>query len=180
MKIILLSTLLLIAGTALNSHAGEWVLEESTITYFVSHPLHHVEGISHGAKGKGECRDGLCGVLVAVPVITFDSGDSNRDLHMLQVTRAGKFPFVSVRTSVPENRFGATLTADLEIQFAGQTTHYMQVPFQRADQGDQSRIEGTIPLKISDFKIDPPMLLALPIKDSVPITINMTWRRGKP
>jgi hypothetical protein len=161
-------------------HASEWVLDGSTITYFVSHPLHHVDGTSHAAKGKGVCRGKTCDFLIAAPVKTFDSGDSNRDLHMLQVTRGGKFPLIVVKTSLPETLAGATIAADLEVQFAGETTHYLQVPFQRADQGDHSRITGTIPLKISDFRIDPPMLLAVSIKDSVPITVDMSWVKRNP
>jgi len=35
-------------------------------------------------------------------VKSFDSEDSNRDLHMLQATRGAKFPIVSVRTVLPE------------------------------------------------------------------------------
>ena len=31
----------------------QWVLEQSTITYHVDHPLHTTEGVSHGARGKG-------------------------------------------------------------------------------------------------------------------------------
>lgn len=55
---------------------SQWVLQQSTLTYHVSHPLHQVD---------------------AVAVKSFDSGDSNRDLHMLQVTRGAEFPIVTVR-----------------------------------------------------------------------------------
>jgi hypothetical protein len=37
---------------------GQWVLEQSTPTYHVSHPLHEVNGVSHAARGKGVCRGG--------------------------------------------------------------------------------------------------------------------------
>ena len=71
---------------------GQWVLEQSTLTYHVSHPLHEVNGVSHAARGKGVCHGGQCDFLIAVAVKSFDSGDSNRDLHMLQVMRAASFP----------------------------------------------------------------------------------------
>lgn len=61
---------------------SQWVLKQSTLTYHVSHPLHQVEGVSHEAKGKGVCHGGQCDFLIAVPVKSFDSKDSNRDLHM--------------------------------------------------------------------------------------------------
>jgi hypothetical protein len=156
---------------------SQWVLEQSTLTYHVSHPLHQTEGVSHAARGKGICHDGQCDFLIAVPVKSFDSGDSNRDLHMLQVTRGAQFPMVTVRTRLPEaDSTSATIHADLEIQFAGQTVQYKQVPFQLETQGNESRILGTIPATLSDFKIDPPTLLTLPVKNEIPIRVEMTWR----
>jgi hypothetical protein len=118
--------------------------------------------------------------LIAVPVKSFDSGDSNRDLHTLQVARGGQFPIVTVRTRLPEDVSGsATLHADLEVQFAGQTSNYKQVPFQQVTQGNEIRISGTIPTTLSDFKIDPPSLLTLPVKNEIPVRVELTWRREK-
>src|ERR1700675_1204704 len=93
----------------------EWVLRENTLAYHVSHALHQTEGVSHAARGKGVCDAGQCDFIIAVPIKTFDSGDSNRDLHMLQATRGAQFPIVSVRTRLPEAAFAtATIHVDLE------------------------------------------------------------------
>jgi len=157
---------------------SQWVLEQSTLTYHVSHPLHQSEGVSHAARGKGVCHDGQCDLLIAVPVKSFDSGDSNRDIHMIQVTRGAQFPMVTVRTRLSEaDSTSATIHADLEIQFAGQTAQYKQVSFQVATQGNEARISGTIPATLSDFKIDPPSLLTLPVKNEIPVRLDMMWRR---
>ncbi len=157
---------------------GQWVLEQSTLTYHVSHPLHQVEGVSHAARGKGVCHAGQCDFLIAAPIITFDSKDSNRDLHMLQVVRGGQFPMITVRTRLPEDAAAsATIHADLEVQFAGQTVEYKQVPFQQRTQGNQTRISGSIPATLSDFKIDPPSLLTLPVKNEIPVHVEMTWQK---
>jgi hypothetical protein len=173
-KIIIASMILLLATLSLA--ADQWVLDQSTLTYHVSHPLHQSEGVSHSARGKAVCNAGQCDFLIAVPVKSFDSGDSNRDLHMIQVTRGAEFPMVTVRTRLPESAATAsTISADLEIQFAGQTAHYKQVSFQVAHEGRETRITGTIPATLSDFKIDPPTLLTLPEKNEVPIRIEMTW-----
>jgi hypothetical protein len=156
---------------------SQWVLEQSMLSYHVSHPLHQIDGVSHAARGKGVCHAGQCDFLIAVPVKSFDSGDSNRDLHMLQATRGAQFPIVSVRTRLPEAASAsATIHADLEIEFAGQTAEYKQVPFQIVTQGNQIRISGTIPATLSDFKIDPPSLLAIPVKNEIPVRVEMTWR----
>jgi len=155
---------------------SQWALQQSTLTYHVSHPLHQTDGVSHAAKGKGVCHAGQCDFLIAVPVKSFDSGDSNRDLHMLQVTRGAEFPIVTVRTRLPETvASSATINADLEIQFAGQTAAYKQVPFKVETHGGESHITGTIPATLVDFKIDPPSLLTMPVKNEIPVRVDLTW-----
>ncbi len=155
---------------------SQWILQQGTLTYHVSHPLHQSEGTSHEVRGKGSCHAGQCDFLIAVPVKSFDSGDSNRDLHMIQVTRGAQFPMVTVRTKLPESAStSSTIQADLEIQFAGQTVQYKQVPFQLVTLGNQIRITGTIPATLTDFKIDPPSLLTLPVKNEIPVRVDLTW-----
>jgi len=68
-----------------------------------------------------------------------------------------------------------TTYLDLEVQVAGQTVEYKQVPFQRSVQGSETRITGTIPAKLSDFKIDPPSLLTMPIKNDIPVRVDLSW-----
>ena len=128
------------------------------------------------APGKGACHAGQCSFLIAAPVKSFDSGDTNRDLHMLESTRGAQFPMVVVRTSFPEEATAsATVDANLEIEFAGQTARYSHVPFRRVPQGNEVRISGTIPATCSDFKIDRPSFLTVPIKNEIPVKVEMTW-----
>jgi hypothetical protein len=172
----ILPLFLLLALPNLFAADSQWVLKQSTLTYHVSHPLHQSEGVSHAARGKGVCHEGQCDFLIAVPVKSFDSGDSNRDLHMIQVTRGAEFPMVTVRTRLPESAAGsATIKADLEIQFAGQTAQYKQVVFEVVRQGNETRLSGTIPATLTDFKIDPPSLLTLPVKNEILLRVEMTW-----
>src|ERR1700726_444363 len=124
--------LLVLLAPKLAQADSQWVLEQSTLTYHVS--------------------------------------------HMLQATRGAQFPMVSVRTQLPEAASAsATIHADLEIQFAGQTAQYKQVAFQVVKQGNQIRISGIIPATLSDFKIDPPSLLATPVKNEMPVRVEMPW-----
>lgn len=85
---------------------------------------------------------------------------------------------VVVRTRLPEaTSTSATLHADLDVQFAGQTAHYKQVAFEQVTHGDTVRITGTIPATLTDFKIPAPSLLAIPIKNEIPVRVDMTWRQ---
>jgi hypothetical protein len=173
-----LAAFLLLAPSAFFGADSQWVLEQSTLTYHVSHPLHQIDGVSHLARGKAVCHAGQCDFLVAAPVKSFESGDSNRDLHMIQAARGAQFPMVTVRFRLPEESVSsAAIQADLEIQFAGQTVVYKQVPFQHLTQGNEERITGTIPATLTDFKIEPPTLLAIPTKNEIPVRIEAKWRR---
>jgi hypothetical protein len=173
----LLLTALLLAFPCLARADGGWVLEQSTIAYHVSHPLHESVGVSHAARGKAVCLAGRCDVLVAAPVNSFDSGDSNRDLHMIQITRGALFPMIVVRTNVPESPSEADFNADLKIEFSSRTVTYAAVPFHRTQDGTATRLSGTIPLKIADFGVEAPKLLTMPIKDEAPVTVDLLWRK---
>ena len=83
---------------------------------------------------------------------------------------------VMVRTRLSQSAAtSSTIKVDLEIQFAGQTAHYQQVSFQVASDGNEKTLSGTIPATLSDFKIDPPSLLAMPVKNDIPIRVEVTW-----
>ena len=175
-RILLLSATLL--APALLSAQSQWVLQNSTLKYHMSHPVHEVDGTSTAAKGKGTCQNGTCSFLIAAPVNSFQSGDSNRDLHMVQTTRGAQFPMVVVRTTFPESQIDApALDVDLEVQFAGQTAQYHHIAFQKSGSGSDVHIAGTIPSTCSDFKIDRPTFLTLPIKNEIPVAVEMTWRK---
>lgn len=174
----LLIAILVLAQPLMAGGDSQWILKRSMLTYHVSHPLHQVEAVSHEARGKGLCHEGQCDFLIAVPVKSFDSGDSNRDLHMLQVTRGAEFPIVTVRVRLSEDQTAAaTIYLDLEVQFAGRTAEYKRVPFQVFTQGGETRISGTIPATLSDFKIDPPSLLAIPIRNEIPVQVDSVWEK---
>ena len=114
-----------------------------------------------------------------MPVKSFDSGDCNRDPHMLPVTKGAPFPLVTVRVWLPEPALGSpAFHCDLEIEFAGQKATYGDVAFQAATTGAGTHLTGTIPAKLPDFKIEPPWLLSIRAKNDMPIGVEMTWRKG--
>ena len=139
--------------------------------------MHEVDGISHAARGKGVCHAGQCDFLVAAPVKSFDSGDSNRDLHMIQTTRGAAVPHRQVRFRLPQAALASpTLDCDLEVQFAGNTAHYSHVLFHQAIEGATHHITGIVPATLTDFKIEAPTFLTIPIKNDIPVRVDMVWR----
>ena len=88
-----------------------------------------------------------------------------------------EFPILTVRTRLPESAVASSIiNADLEVQFAGQTAQYKQIPFRLATQGGETHITVTIPSTLSDFKIVPPSLLTMPVKNDIPVRVDLTWR----
>lgn len=160
------------------ARAESWVLEKSALTYHVTHTLHKVEGTSTGARGKGVCDEKGCKFLVAATVNGFMSGDTNRDLHMLETTRGASFPVVKVSVALPNAPATKTFAADLEIEFSGEKATYKAVPFTVVDSpAGGLHFTGVIPLNIDDFKIPAPSLLGLAIKREVPVDVDMTWKK---
>ncbi len=165
---------------ALAQSDSQWMLDQSTLTYHMSHPMHDVDGESHAAKGKGICHAGMCNILIAAPVKSFETGDTNRDLHMIEAVRGAQYPMVVVRAQFADSETTQpTVYADLEVQFAGQTAHYTHVAFARVMRGGETHITGTVPATCSDFKIDRPSFLTVPIKNEIPISVDMTWKQGQ-
>lgn len=158
----------------------KWKLEKSELTYTVTHPFHVVHGTSLAARGEGLCySDGTCQFLVGVPVKSFDSGDKNRDLHMQEVTGAGLHPLIKVNIGIAkmsEGKAPQSLTADVEVEFDGKKASYAKVELGVLEwKGGRAHITGTVPLVLKDFGITPPALFTLPIKNEVPVKLDMWW-----
>jgi len=175
-KLFAMLALLLPAAGWTAMPTGTWVLEKSSLTYTVTHPLHVVQATSHEAKGKCVCDKEGCQFLVGAPVKSFASSDTNRDLHMLEITRGATNPMVVVRGTVvgPKGEKGVAL--DFEIDFAGKTKAYKGVVFQYTQiTAKKAQFTGSIPCTLKDFEIQPPTLLGMPVKNNMPIQVDMTW-----
>jgi hypothetical protein len=49
------------------------------------------------------------------------------------------------------------------------------VIFQQTINGTAHHITGVVPSTVSDFKIDPPTFLTIPIKNAIPVRVDMVW-----
>ena len=74
--------------------AKDLTLKSSEVTYDVSYVTKTVHGVSHEGAGKIRCpeKGDACEFLIAVPVRSFDSGNANRDSHMLEATKGLSSP----------------------------------------------------------------------------------------
>lgn len=157
---------------------GNYNLAESKVSYTVNHAFKKATGISKSAKGKARCNARECEVLIAVPVNTFDSGDSNRDLHMLETVRAALFPVLTVRGNIESSLLTKpSFTTQFQVEFAGKTATVSGVVLKLDAAGGVLKATGSLTLRLSQFAIKPPSLLGLSVDDEVPITFESTWQR---
>ena len=185
-KLILVLFALLISSPVLGAPSlpkdikGNWVLQSSKITYTIKHMLKTAEGTTTEAKGKGQCdAKSQCTFLVAVPVKTFDSGNSNRDLHMLEVVKGATFPMVVAHVTVTGfDSANSQLPATAKVDFAGQSHDVKMDPVHLVMKSDQlAETDLVLPISLTQFGVERPSLLTMPIEDTVAIHIQATWQK---
>jgi polyisoprenoid-binding protein YceI len=149
---------------------------ESFITYKLTHPLHEVEGIS---------KESLCliyadtktkeikNVLVKVAVASFNSGNSNRDSHAMEVIDAISNPNASFLSAGVEQN-GDSIKVYGQLTFHGikkdlvinGTTNWSD---------DKLIVNGEFDISLTEFKVERPSLLFLPVNDTLKFTIKQVF-----
>lgn len=150
-----------------------YILKKSEISYKVNFPLKTVIGKSTETKGKGLCEKKLCEFLIAAPVKSFKSGDTNRDVHMQEVTKSTQYPLVSISISAvdpekPDN-------VSLEIEFAGAKKTLSGVHLHKTQNGKLVDVSSAFSILLSDFKVERPTLLGVGIDDQIEINVQTQW-----
>lgn len=168
-------SILLILLFSLSAYANNqtYVLKSSEVSYKVDFPLKTVYGKSSDSKGKGVCDKKSCDFLIAVPVKSFKSGDTNRDVHMQEVTKESQYPLLTVNStfSDPDN----ITEIDLEIDFAGVKKTIKKLKLSKNKTDRVIEINSTFPILLSEFKINRPSLLGVSIDDKVEIDVKTKW-----
>ncbi len=115
MKLLLLSIITTVLFTASLSLAQVKKIvsekQESSITYQLTHPLHEIEAVSNEAYCDvyvDPTARQIKHVFVKVAVNTFNSGNSSRDSHAMEVIEAISFPESKFTSSYLKSNFWPT------------------------------------------------------------------------
>lgn len=150
--------------------------KESTLTYHMVHPLHSWDGISRDVQGVLQYDDAtkkIAKVAILAKVSSFDSKNSNRDSHMLEVTEGLKYPNVTFSsTSVTEN--GNKLNVKGLLTFHGVTKEISFVATQK-DIKQEKVVDGSFTVLLEDFKITRPSLMMMPVENEMKIDFHMAF-----
>ena len=155
----------------------ELLKDESSITYRIVHPLHEIEATSKDATYQLEidpAKKEIVSVSASVDVTTFDSGNSNRDSHAMEVIDAISYPEVSfVSSSVTET--GDSLKVTGKLTFHGVTKDIVAMAASIWSV-DKIEVRGSFVLSLTDFKIERPSLLMIPVEDALRFTFAAAWK----
>ena len=146
---------------------------ESRIIYTLKHPMHRVEGISREFECTVDLGDDTARVSIRVKaaVLSFNSGNSNRDGHALETLEAFKYPFVefaadSVRREGEKHRVFGQLT------FHG-VKRALDFPVSHHADKDRVHVMGRFFVRLSDFKVERPSLMFLRTEDTLRVDIHV-------
>ncbi len=148
---------------------------ETTIEYTLVHPLHTVHGISKDVDCDVKYDDTdekVTGVSVTAGVLTFDSGNSNRDSHMGEVVDALDYPDVSFQSDSISYLNGDTLYVVGKLTFHN-VTKIIPVKVSEKFDGGDTIFNGKFFISLTEFKIKRPSLLLMPVEDKLTLEFNI-------
>jgi polyisoprenoid-binding protein YceI len=138
------------------------------VTYRLVHPLHEIEATSHDVVFKAvvdTAKKEISTVSAQVDVTTFDSGNSNRDSHAMEVVDAISYPDVSF-SSTSIAAAGDSLMVTGSLTFHGVTKNIV-ASVRPKWTPDSLVVQGGFNLSLTEFKIDRPSLLLIPVNDTL-------------
>lgn len=149
----------------------------STVTYAAKHPLHKWEGVSRDVSAAMLYNDDTKqpeSVAVSIKVNSFDSRNSNRDSHAMEVLDGLKYPNVTfVSSSVKANSDG-TLDAVGNLTFHG-ITKPTTLHATRTEAGGKLTLVGEFPVSLTGFNVERPSLLGLKTDDEMMLHFNVVF-----
>jgi polyisoprenoid-binding protein YceI len=151
------------------------VSDGSTVTYLLVHKFHAIEGSSKAVEGKARwLPDGTVQVMVRARVDSFDSGNSNRDAHMKEVTEAHRLPFVlfkAVAEGIRVERFPSDFEIPLRgvLEFHGVTREIAVTARVHLASPERAAVEATFPVSLTAHGVERPSLLFVKVDDRIEI-----------
>lgn len=155
--------------------AETWEIQKGSGTYEVKHLIKKVHSESTQIKGKMECSEKECEFLIAAPVKSFASSDSNRDSNMLDTTEASKYPVTSARGNFAKDDLmkNGSWTLTLDVEFHGVKKQYQA----KVERVKDQEFRSSFILKLDQHQIDRPSLFGVKIDDEVPMNFDIIWMK---
>ena len=149
--------------------------EESNIKYSAKHVLHAWEGVNNDVSGVVVYDEGISKIALAAKVIDFDSGNSGRDSHSLEVLEALKFPNIKFY-SEDINSEGNAIIFNGEIEFHGEKRP-ITVLGSIDNSNKKIKIDGKFQIIPSEFLITLPSFMLIEMEDYLDISFSLYFNK---
>jgi polyisoprenoid-binding protein YceI len=142
--------------------------KESSVTYKMTHPLHEIEATSKDIGcwvDLDPAKKVISHVYVQIDVTTFNSENSNRDSHAMEVIDAISYPKVKfTSTSIVQTSDKLKITGKLTFHGITKEITFDAMP---KWESDKLTVTGNFVISLTEFKVERPSLLMIPVKDEL-------------
>ncbi len=156
-------------------------LDRGTITYTVVHKLHEVKGTTHAIEGRAQVLpDGELRVQVRAAIASFDSGNSNRDEHMLEATHGVEHPVAEVKGTAAQVLLPLAQPRDLQLDATVELNgiqRQQRLGVRLTQEGAAVRARFSVPISLEAFHVERPELLLVKVDDEVRIDGDLLFER---
>lgn len=158
----------------------KWKLNssQSQISYEAIHLLHPWEGVNKHLKGVllfDPAVDEIKEIAILTQVRDFDSKNSGRDAHALEVLEALSFPEVRFYANLIEYKKDSILIHG-QFDFHGVTKNQTLIAKHKISL-NKMNLSGTFTLKITDYGIKPPSFMMVKMEDLLNFKFNLTFEK---
>jgi hypothetical protein len=174
MERLIVSLAILLAASGPTLGADRVLQVRGWASYSLHHPLKTVTARTEEVSGTLVVTGGGAELAVRAPVSSFDSGNRNRDAHMLEVVDARRYPDVVVRAHLDrlpwtdgEDR---QLELPVEAQLHGVPVRCLVTLWLSRGADGRRRARFQLETRLSAHQIDRPSLLFMPVDDRLRVT----------
>ena len=147
--------------------------EESNINYSAKHVLHAWEGVNDNIKGVIIYDGSVSTIAIAAKVVDFDSGNSGRDSHSLEVLEALKFPNIKFYSD-KVNSEGNAIIFEGEIEFHGEKKP-IKVLASVEESDENIKIDGKFQIIPTEFSVTLPSFMLIEMEDYLNISFSLQF-----
>jgi len=172
-----LSLILILSSTSL---AQNLILKNeqasSEISYELKHPAHDTRATSKNIEAKIEydaTKNIIINAIAQVKVNTFNSGNSNRDSHALELIEAIKFPAAKFRSSKIVDK-GDSIIVYGDLNFHGITKN-ITINGTKNIYNQKLLVNGKFAISLDQFNVERPKLLFVPTEEYLKFDFKLSF-----
>lgn len=154
-------------------------IKSISIKFYVTHPWKKVVGICNEPRveslkltGNKEIPTISSPFFVKCSLLNMKTGDANRDSHMLEVLGypESKEVVFSVTSTQVDKELNYKISGDLSIKSKSKPVVFIA----KLTKESTSLVKGSFEILLSEFSVDRPALLFVPINDIVKVEVEIT------